>query len=92
MALIEAMALERPVLAAAVGGNDEVVVDGETGILVPAPEPSEFARALQALSANRPGVRALGQAGRTRYERLFTAQKMLDDYADVFMRLMHRER
>ena len=87
IALIEAMALARPVIAAAVGGNDEVVVGGETGILVPTPEPSEFANAFQVLAADRSHARALGQAGKARYERLFTAEKMLDDYADVLIRL-----
>lgn len=87
IALIEAMALQRPVVAAAVGGNEEVVVDGETGILVPTLEPTEFANALQTLAADRSRGRELGRAGKARYERLFTEEKMLDDYAEVFIRL-----
>jgi glycosyltransferase involved in cell wall biosynthesis len=89
IALIEAMALGRPVVAAAVGGVNEVVVDGETGIVVRAPDPRQFASALHALAADSSRARAFGQAGMARYERLFTAEKMLDDYAEVFHRLLH---
>jgi glycosyltransferase involved in cell wall biosynthesis len=83
IALIEAMALERPVVAPAVGGVDEVVVDGETGLLVREPDPREFAASLDELARNRSHARALGKAGRTRYESLFTVERMVDEYAAV---------
>jgi glycosyltransferase involved in cell wall biosynthesis len=88
IALIEAMALQRPVVAGAVGGNDEVVVDGETGVLVAQPGPSHFASALQALAADGPRALALAMAGKARYERLFSAKTMLDEYARVFTGLV----
>jgi glycosyltransferase involved in cell wall biosynthesis len=89
MALIEAMSLGRPVLAPAAGGIPEIVIDGETGILVPArdgagPDPEEFARGLRALAADRPLAEALGTAGSVRYQRLFTARRMLDEYERLF--------
>lgn len=92
MALIEAMALRRPVIASAVGGVSEIVVDGETGILVCAPDPVQFAAALQTLGADASGARDLGDAGRDRYEHLFTAQKMLDEYAQFLASIVDIDR
>lgn len=47
--LLEALVLERPVVATAVGGNPEVIVDGQTGLLVPPKDPKALARAISAL-------------------------------------------
>ena len=60
------------------------MVDGETGLLVAQPEPSHFASALQALAADRSRALALATAGKARYEHLFSAETMLDEYAQVF--------
>jgi glycosyltransferase involved in cell wall biosynthesis len=83
IALIEAMALGRPVIAGSVGGIGEIVVDRETGLLVPRPEPGLFALAFHELATEPSRARALGEAGKARYERLFTVDKMLDDYVEL---------
>ncbi|WP_344838724.1 glycogen synthase [Kribbella ginsengisoli] len=69
---LEAMACETAVVASAVGGIPDVVVDGETGTLVPYDEndPTTFERQLaegiNALVANPAKAEAMGKAGRTR--------------------------
>lgn len=69
---LEAMACETAVVASAVGGIPEVVVDGETGLLVPydATEPRAFEHALgdavNSLAADPERARRMGAAGRTR--------------------------
>jgi alpha-maltose-1-phosphate synthase len=69
---LEAMACEAPVVASAVGGIPEVVVDGVTGLLVPydADDPraleSGLAEAINALVADPERARAMGRAGRER--------------------------
>lgn len=69
---LEAMACETAVVASAVGGIPEVVVDGETGLLVPydAAEPRAFEHALgdavNSLAADPERARRMGAAGRTR--------------------------
>jgi glycosyltransferase involved in cell wall biosynthesis len=71
--LIEAMAAGVPVLATAVGGVPELVIDGRTGVLVsPPPTRDRLAEALAALLRDHPRRQALASAGRRRYEERFT--------------------
>ena len=71
MAVLEAMAAEIPVVASNVGGVAELVVDGETGILVPAGDVEALGAALRRLVGDRQLRRRLGAAGRARAEALF---------------------
>lgn len=84
---LEAMASETPVVATAVGGIKEVVVDGETGLLVPASDPGKLGRALTAVLEDPDGARRMGKAGRRRVIELFTwdriAEKTLALYGSL---------
>jgi glycosyltransferase involved in cell wall biosynthesis len=64
--LVEAMALGKPIVASHVGGVPHVVVDGETGLLVPPSDPPALARAIVALLGDPERSRAMGEAGRRR--------------------------
>jgi glycosyltransferase involved in cell wall biosynthesis len=76
--LIEAMAASVPVLATDVGGVPEIVVDGETGVLVPAPpSAAAVAVALAALLRDPPRRLALAGAARAAYQDRFTAAPWL---------------
>jgi starch synthase len=63
---LEAMACEAPVVATAVGGIPEIVVDGETGYLVPPRDPTALAERVNALLADVALQRQFGKAGRAR--------------------------
>lgn len=73
-ALLEAMAAGVPVLASAVGGIGEIIVDGGTGVLLPAPvAPQGLAVQLERLLADPELRRRLGDAGRARFAEHFSA-------------------
>jgi glycosyltransferase involved in cell wall biosynthesis len=70
-AVMEAMSAGRPVIASAVGGCKELIVDGETGILVPPRNPEALAAQIVRL-LEEPGLReTLGRAARKRAEAEF---------------------
>jgi glycosyltransferase involved in cell wall biosynthesis len=78
VAALEAMAAARPVVASRVGGLGEVVVDGETGVLVPPSDPPALAAGLARL-AHDPGLRArYGAAGRARVLALYSSARMAE--------------
>lgn len=76
LAILEAMALARPVVATAAGGPLEIVVDGETGLLVPPAAPDALAAALESLLRDPAACRRLGRNGWSRYRERFTADRM----------------
>ena len=67
-AILEAMACGKAVIATRVGGNSELVGDGETGLLVDPGKSDELARAIQRLAADPELRRQMGAAGRRRVE------------------------
>ena len=80
MALLEAMALARPVVAADVGGVAEAVADGRTGRVVPPGDGRAFASALASLAADPGAAARLGEAGRSRQRERFGGAAMIDRY------------
>jgi glycosyltransferase involved in cell wall biosynthesis len=90
MSILEAMALERPVVATDVGGTEEQVVDGETGHLVPAGNAEPIRRALLALAADPERAREMGAAGRRRQRERFSGEAMVDGYLCAFEEAVRR--
>ncbi len=92
LTILEAMAAGLPVVATRVGGNPEVVVDRETGILVPGREPAPLADALATLSADPEIRRRMGEAGTSRVEREFSIERMVADYRRAYELCSRRTR
>jgi glycosyltransferase involved in cell wall biosynthesis len=89
-ALMEAMAARLPVIATRVGGNPELVHEGENGRLVPYGDPRALADALTRLLRAPETARAMGQKGRERVERELTLERMADGYGALYRRLLGR--
>ena len=79
LALLEGMALGRPIVAAAVGGIPEMLADGESGLLVPPSDAPALAKSVIALLRDAPRRRALGAAALDRLRTHFT----LDGFGDA---------
>jgi len=87
LSVLEAMAAGRPVVATAIGGTDEAVTDGVTGLLVPPRDPAAIAAAIARLRDDPGLAERLAAAGRARVEREFssraTAERIMRIYDAV---------
>lgn len=88
LALLEAMAMELPVAATAVGGIPEVVVEGETGHLVAPEHPLRLATPVTALLEDEPRRRRFGRAGRARVEGLFGTARMAQEIEAIYNQVL----
>lgn len=89
-ALLEAMALGRACVATDVGGNRELVIDGDTGLVVPARDPERLSGAIARLLASPALARAMGRAGRAHFEARFTLDRMVRAYEALYAELWAR--
>ena len=87
LTLLEAMASGLAVVATRVGGNPEVVADGETGLLVPPRDPRALAAALLRLRRDDCERRRMEMAGRRRVERYFDVRRMTAAYEKMYLGL-----
>ena len=86
LTLLEAMARGLPVVATQVGGNPEVVVDGETGLLVKPRAPTDLAAAIVRLLHAPEEGRRMGRAARSRVERGFDVRRMVGQYENLYLK------
>jgi glycosyltransferase involved in cell wall biosynthesis len=84
LAVMEAMALRLPVVATMVSGNQEAVVDGRTGMLVPPGDPAVLAGAILDLAGRRSEWQGLGEAGHARFRELFDGHRSVARLVDAF--------
>jgi glycosyltransferase involved in cell wall biosynthesis len=88
LSALEAMALGKPVVACRVGGAPEVVVDGETGLLVVPAQPVELARAMARLLSDPERAREMGRAGQRRVREAFDLEQMVSKIEEIYRRLI----
>jgi L-malate glycosyltransferase len=90
--LLESMAAGVPVVTTRVGGSPEAVLDGETGVLVPASDPRTLASAIESLLSDRDRARRMGQAGRRRMEERFSLEAMARATERLYRSVLTRSR
>ena len=77
-AVMEAMAVGKPVVATSVNGTRELVVDGQVGYLVPPEQSASLWQKIRHLLDHPDLARQMGQAGRLRVQNCFSYERMID--------------
>lgn len=90
LAVLEAMAAGKPVVATDVGGNGEAVEDGLTGLLVPAADPAALANAIATLLGDPARAEAMGRAGRASLDRRFSLAAAVAANEETYRRAYRR--
>lgn len=92
MVLLEASACGLPIVATNVGGNSEVIVEGETGFLVVPQDPGALTQAmLRIMRLPKTARRQMGQKARAHVKAHFDMERIVDRWEDLYRRLL-RER
>lgn len=89
LALLEAMSQRLPIVGSQVSAIPEVVINGETGLLVPPRDVDGLASALTTLLADAPLRQHMGLLGQDRLEDRFTAARMVDETHALYRRLLN---
>ncbi len=87
-ALLEGMAAGKPVIATRVGGVPELVVDGQTGYLVPPDDVPALAEALCRLIQDPDRAQAMGRAGQRRAEAFFSVRPFAERFDSLFLSMI----
>jgi glycosyltransferase involved in cell wall biosynthesis len=87
---MEAMAVGKPVIATSVGGNPELIRNGENGYLVPPQDAPALGRRIEEFVVNRDKIEPMGKKGRTIAEQMFSLEVMIKNYQDLYQTLLRR--
>jgi glycosyltransferase involved in cell wall biosynthesis len=91
LALLEAMAAGLPVIVSRVGGNPEVVTDGETGLLIPPRDAEALAQALERLLADPSGAKELGKNARRLVEVNYSLERLGREINEIYGELVEKK-
>ena len=84
MSALESFAYGKPVLASRIGGNPELVRDGESGRLFTPGSVEELASAMRSMSADMDELVRMGRRGRALIEQDFAQEKRLTDMLEIY--------
>jgi glycosyltransferase involved in cell wall biosynthesis len=90
-AVREALAMAKPVVVTDVGGNRELVIDGQTGLLVPARDPARLAAGILTLIRQPALAQALGWAGRRMVEGDFSHDAKAQRVEQLYQQILQRK-
>ena len=90
LTLLEAMATNLPVVATDVGGNPEVIINGETGYIVPSQNPEEMACKLSLLINDATLRRQMGKKGRERVVTQFSIKETVKKYEELYCEILSK--
>lgn len=84
LTLLEQSAAGKPMVVTDVGGNQEIIKDGQTGLLVPVNDEEALASAINRLLDDPERAHSIGRAARLQFMREFTLARMVSRYAEVY--------
>jgi len=82
--ILEAMAAKKAVITTTVGGNPEIVVDGQTGKLVPPLDADKLAEAITYCISHPQALKEMGEEGYRRVKQYFSLSEMLDKIMEIY--------
>ncbi|MFI5460777.1 MAG: glycosyltransferase family 4 protein [Isosphaerales bacterium] len=88
--LLEAMSTALPCVVSGIGGNTDLVADGQTGRLVQTATPSAWSETLLELLEHPANARRLGEAARRRIDEEFALNVVVDRYLELYRRMIDR--
>jgi glycosyltransferase involved in cell wall biosynthesis len=88
LSVLEAMAAGKPVVATAIGGTDEAIVQGYSGLLVPPGDPVTLAAAIRTVLSDPKLARRLAAAGKARVHEHFSADAMIQKVTHIYEEIL----
>ncbi|MBC7812043.1 MAG: glycosyltransferase family 4 protein [Burkholderiales bacterium] len=88
---LQAAQMARPIVASRVGGIPEIVIDGQTGLLVEPDDSHALASAAASLIRDPAAAERIGSAGRARAESVFSFERMVDEYENLYRQLTQEQ-
>ena len=88
ISLLEAMAAARPAIATAISGSAELVIDGETGHLVPPGDPETLARTILSTLGDPEAAEVMGARARDRVRRNYSVDRMVESTVEIYRELL----
>jgi glycosyltransferase involved in cell wall biosynthesis len=88
-ALLEAMAAGMPCVATRVSGSEDIIIENESGLLVPPGDPRALASALVTILTERQRASVLGRGARARVVRCFDQRRLLDESIQLYSSLVN---
>lgn len=89
--LIEAMAMEKPVISTNVGGPTEIIENGVTGVLVPPKNPKMIAQAVIELVSKKKKSKEMGRRGRKEVEQRFNTDTYIAKMLNIYKNILDRK-
>lgn len=89
LALLEAMSAGLPIVATNVGGNPEIVIDGQTGLLVPPNDPYSMSKAILKVMDDKNFAKQMGLAGKALAQKQFSIEAMVSQYEQLYQNILN---